>query len=231
MVTDPKISSERSGKRRLSQSRSRKTRQDILLTSRRHFAARGFDAASIREIADEIGVTHTVIRYHFGSKAQLWKDVVSEMYQELDTLLDAERLGIADLSGGAGMRTWLRHYIRYCANNPEHARIVIQESLVAGERQQWMDQYVKASHQRMLPHFRKLMSANELPDVWIISLFFSISAMCQLPFVLSNSVAGTYSVDMTSDAAIEAHTDSVLALLFRDQPPCHREWPDVSDAM
>ncbi len=213
--------------RTLAQTRSRRTRDNILQIARIRFAAHGFDAASVRDIANEAGVTHTVIRYHFGSKMQLWKDVVTGMYEELDTVLDPSSLGLAQLPAGDGLRAWLQHYIRYCAHNPEHARIVIQESLVSGERQEWMDQYVRSSHERMLPLFQTLIRTKDLPNVWIISLFYSISAMCQLPFVLSNSVKGTYGVDMRNEEAIEAHADSVLALLFRDVPPSRSAWPAV----
>lgn len=40
------------------------------------FAERGYDAASIAEIADAAGVAGSVIYHHFGSKAGLWTSVL-----------------------------------------------------------------------------------------------------------------------------------------------------------
>ncbi|NQY40832.1 MAG: TetR/AcrR family transcriptional regulator [Henriciella sp.] len=114
--------------------------------ARKAFAANGFDATSIRDIAADVDMTHTLIRYHFGSKEELWKDVVTDMFQRLDQALSEEVIGHIDLATREGLAVFLRHYIRYCANNPEHARIMIGESLHGGGCPDWRRPVRRARH-------------------------------------------------------------------------------------
>jgi len=53
------------------------TRQRILDVAAHLFATRGFAGTSIRDIADEIGVTKAALYYHFASKDVLLHEIVS----------------------------------------------------------------------------------------------------------------------------------------------------------
>lgn len=207
------------------QARSEESRANILDAARKAFAERGFEAANIRDIATDAGVTHTLIRYHFGSKEELWKEVVTHMFQRLDEEMRAGLKGAKGASPQDNLREFLRTYIRYCARNPEHVRIMIMESVHGGDRLEWMIGYIRKSHQNQTPFLRRLMKDGDIPEVWLVSLFYSISAVCQMPFVLAQSIRGVYGVDILSDEAIEAHTDTVLALLLRDKPKGTKRWP------
>lgn len=48
----------------------------ILISARRVFTEMGYDAATFELIAERTGVTRPVINYHFGSKANLFREVV-----------------------------------------------------------------------------------------------------------------------------------------------------------
>jgi len=195
--------------------------------ARKAFAESGYEAASIRDIAASVDMTHTLIRYHFGSKEQLWKDVATDMFQRLDAALSEEVIGPVDFATREGLAVFLRHYIRYCADNPEHARIMIGESLHGGARLKWMVKYIQESHLALIPVFKELMKKGVIPEVWLISLFYSISAVCQMPFVLSNAINELYGVDMHDDGAIEAHTETVIAILLNAPERRPETWPSL----
>ena len=61
-------------------------REEILVAANEVFGARGFHKASLGEIAERVGITHQGILHHFGSKEQLFVDVLA--YRE--------RLDVAD---------------------------------------------------------------------------------------------------------------------------------------
>jgi len=46
------------------------------------FADRGYTATSTREICQRAGITKPVLYYHFGNKAQLYKELVLDAYRE-----------------------------------------------------------------------------------------------------------------------------------------------------
>ncbi|MEQ4719799.1 helix-turn-helix domain-containing protein [Nonomuraea sp. B19D2] len=94
------------------------TRADIQQAALTLFTERGYDATSMREIAEQIGITKAALYYHFDSKEAIILSLFQENMRALDDLLDwaagqsltpelsAEFLGrwIA-LSGRQGLRT------------------------------------------------------------------------------------------------------------------------------
>jgi len=69
------------------------TREAVLDAARRTFAARGYEAASLRAIAAEAGVDPGMVRHFFGSKAGLFRAVT-------DLPVDPERMIPTLLAGG-----------------------------------------------------------------------------------------------------------------------------------
>ncbi|MCY0854096.1 TetR/AcrR family transcriptional regulator [Cupriavidus sp. D39] len=66
--------------RQAQQGRSEKTRAEILGIALEQFSTRGFDAVSLREIAEMAGVNHAMIRYYFGGKESLWRESVTYLF-------------------------------------------------------------------------------------------------------------------------------------------------------
>ena len=208
------------------QARAEVTKLKILDVARRHFADRGFEAANTRDIASEADVSHAMIRYHFGTKDLLWREAVRDMFQRLREVLGLHREGAPNLETKDGFREFLHRYIHYCAQNPEHSRIMIWESVRGGERLSWMaNEFIKPAHSGYAKPVMHLMNKGDLPHAWHTSLMFIISAVCQMPFVLAAEARELYEVDMLSDEAIEAHIDSVFAFLFRDPSRQRISWP------
>ena len=73
------------------------TRAAILQSARQAFARAGYDGAGVREIAKEAGVTAMLINRYFGSKEQLFGEVLREVMQS-PTILAADNLRSADLA-------------------------------------------------------------------------------------------------------------------------------------
>src|ERR1700720_4361387 len=59
--------------KRAEQRRAVDTRRAILNAALVEFAEKGFDAASIRAIANRTGLQHPLITYHFRNKDILWR--------------------------------------------------------------------------------------------------------------------------------------------------------------
>jgi AcrR family transcriptional regulator len=58
-------------------------REEILAAATRLFAERGFDGTSTRDIAREAGAKHSLLFYHFRSKADLYLAAVLEQLEHL----------------------------------------------------------------------------------------------------------------------------------------------------
>ena len=51
------------------------------------FAAKGYEITSLEEIANEVGITRSAILHHFGSKAELLREIVEPLEDRLDEIL------------------------------------------------------------------------------------------------------------------------------------------------
>lgn len=65
------------------------TRDRIPLVALRLFAAKGYDATSMREIAEELGITKPALYYHFDSKEAIVRELLRDLQKEVTTLVDS----------------------------------------------------------------------------------------------------------------------------------------------
>ncbi len=192
------------------------TREAILDASLTLFAERGFEGASMRDIAARVGVDHSLLRYHFGDKSALWRQAVMRMI----TRLDEEMAVVWRRSEGQTLverfKIYLRAYVHYCAAHPEHARIIVQESLKPSDRVEWIVEHgVRRQHAALTPVLDKLIADRTLPDVSIPSIIYAISASAQTIFMLANEVKSAHGVDFTQAMNVERHADALAALFIR----------------
>jgi TetR/AcrR family transcriptional regulator len=191
------------------------TRERILEAALQVFAEHGFDGATTREIGARAGINHAMIGYHFKGKDALWRAAVGGMFERLDTELNDPELPALDLNSRVGLRDFILRYVRYCARHPEHARIMVQESVRGGPRLDWaVETYIRPSHQRFSPRLDARESEGVLPDIGRVSLSYILIAACQIPFMLTAEIRTLYGVDMGQPEAVEAHAEAVAAVFL-----------------
>lgn len=66
----------------------RGTRQRILEVSLRLFTDQGYDGTSLRQIAEELGVTKAALYYHFRTKEEILQSLMATLQEELRALAD-----------------------------------------------------------------------------------------------------------------------------------------------
>jgi AcrR family transcriptional regulator len=102
------------------------------------FAAQGFDAATLREIAGDAGVDVALISYRFGGKLGLWKDILSQAGTGLREAL--ERTMYDSETTGAHKR--LEHsahaFLAYLLHRPEVPRLLLRDITIDSDRSQWL---------------------------------------------------------------------------------------------
>lgn len=83
------------------------TRSRIQQVALDMFTSRGFDATSLREIAEELGVTKAALYYHFKTKDEILESIVSDRSAEIGKLIDWAE---AQPQGPATREEFLRRY-------------------------------------------------------------------------------------------------------------------------
>ena len=60
------------------------TRQRILDTALRRFAEHGYAGTSVRDLAEELGLTKAAVHYHFAAKGQIVQALLEPMIEQFD---------------------------------------------------------------------------------------------------------------------------------------------------
>lgn len=121
-------------------------RERLLETAILAFADSGFEATSVRSIAEAAGVAFQLITYYFGTKDALWSEAVDLVYRR--SLERGRSLGF-DLAGDLReqFRIHLRVLLSSTIQHPEWGRIITWEYLTQSTRY----------HKVILPKLRESM--------------------------------------------------------------------------
>ncbi|AOY94945.1 TetR family transcriptional regulator [Cupriavidus sp. USMAA2-4] len=202
--------------RQAQQERSEQTRAQILGIALEQFSTRGFDAVSLREIAEMAGVNHAMIRYYFGDKESLWRESVTYLFERFAQELEPPRPGPQGYALEA-VQEYIRNYVRYCARHPEHARLMMQEANRDSERLQWMAQaFIRPRHDLTVPLIEVVSrQTGGLARIDPVMLLYMVTAIAQVPYLLTAEMKYAHGIDALREKTIEAHCEAVLAFIFR----------------
>jgi AcrR family transcriptional regulator len=93
-------------------SRSRRTRQALLSTTRAILEGEGFDALTIKAVAERAGVTRAAVYLHFASRAQLVGALFDYM-AETEKLAESLEAVWSAPDAVTALEEWARHLARY----------------------------------------------------------------------------------------------------------------------
>ncbi len=96
-------------------------RAEILAAAERIFVEHGYEGATIRKIADEVGLSSTALYMHFTEKSEILHEICSRAFA---ALLETHR-ALGDAPGGpeARLRLMLRAYVDFGFDNPNAYRL------------------------------------------------------------------------------------------------------------
>ena len=200
--------------KRKAQDRGVATRQKIVEEALQLFSRHGFDGVGVREIAESVGVQHGLIKYHFGTKDELWREAVRLMFDRMSEILRAEPCE-AELPPYKAFEISLRRYVRYCAEHPEHARLMVQESFRDNERLAWASKsFIRPSHDRIFARWNALMDDGTMPRVDPTLMVYAMTGAAQSIFNLAAEAKLTHGIDALSNETIEAYSDAIVSLFM-----------------
>jgi AcrR family transcriptional regulator len=101
------------------------TRQKILSAAKKIFSLHAFKAATTRMIAQEAGVDHPLIHYHFGSKEMLFEQIAGDMYEEFGRAHRRCFDGLPLDQPREGLSLYLDRLLGYCVKNPEQLQLIL----------------------------------------------------------------------------------------------------------
>lgn len=182
------------------------------------FAAQGYEAVTLRQLAADCGVSDSLLSHYFGSKQQLWIEAADSVFApllaELLALLESLTAG-QDLV--AALRCNLREALRLMARQPEAVAFMFREGEGDDERGRHLRQrYVQPYIQRLDALFAEAQAQGRLRRVSPVArhaLVMGLMRMIAIPGVLKEQIADC----RCEPAAMAAVIDDVVVILFDGQ--------------
>lgn len=108
-------------------------RAEILRAAERIFVAEGYEGATIRKIADEVGVSSTCLYMHFRDKDQILLEICTDVMEGL--LAINSEISARPIDPVERVRMMLSAYMEFALENPNAYRLVFCTSSTAGSEQ------------------------------------------------------------------------------------------------
>ena len=105
-------------------------RAEILQAAERIFVLEGYEGATIRKIADEVGVSSTALYMHFRDKDQILLEICTEVMERLLSL--NSEISARPIDSVSRVRLMLEAYVRFALSHPNAYRLVFCASPLAG---------------------------------------------------------------------------------------------------
>jgi AcrR family transcriptional regulator len=102
-------------------------RDQVIEVASRLFAARGFDATPLQDIADGVGVTKQAVLHHFPTKEHVRRGVLESILAHWRDELP--RLLLSATASDERFDAVLDEVYRFFAASPERARFIVREAL------------------------------------------------------------------------------------------------------
>ena len=190
-------------------------REALIDAARDYFAAHGYAASSLRQIAIAAKVTPALSHYYFKDKAGLLEAVVEQRVAPL-----VQALGGAVAAAGpdpvAGLRAFVSAYTRTAASHPWLPQLIVREVLSneGALRATFPERFAGG----MAAMLRGLVTAGQVrgdfrADLDPREIVMSIVSLCIFPFVAAPLVNLTLGIGTGPDRA-EALTAHHLAVLL-----------------
>ena len=196
-----------------------RTRARILECALDAFAERGFEGATVRDIAAAAGVNHGLIKYHFSDKDNLWKSAVAFLFDRMREEMKTPE-GEEGMSSLEQLKSWIRRYVAYSARHPEHARIMVQESIRDSDRLRWaVNNFIKPDHDLRAKLYEKHVREGLYPNIPRHSINYIIVAVSQYLSMLAHEVKLIYGIDASDPKVIDQHADAIIELFFNHSVP------------
>jgi TetR/AcrR family transcriptional regulator len=189
------------------------SRARILSAALKVFATKGFDGAGTREIAEAAGVRQGLIGHYFASKEALWKEAVATLFSDLAARMAAIGGSAHDFEGR--FREGIRVYVRFCAERPEHARIMQHAGTQRGPLLTWLvETHVRSAYDQLQRVLARAKRAGLAPAVRGPLLHYILNGAAQSVYALEPEARLLTGEDVTAPKWVEEHADALADLLL-----------------
>lgn len=192
-------------------------RAQILETAVVEFAEKGFQDASLASIARKLGVTAPLVLYHFGSKANLWREAVEILCAGLASVVEAAIEDGRNLDGRSALRLVVRRLVFFFDANRSAYRLLRDSGdAEASDRGEWLARkHLQPLVKRIeAVYFRAVGEGSVRPASFETTLFLILGA-ASCYFESRGLAANLFGTTERSADWIDRYAEEVVDFCFR----------------
>jgi TetR/AcrR family transcriptional regulator len=128
-----------------------RTREAILAAAERLFSERGYDATSLTDVGAAAGVSRGTPGYFFGSKEQLYRDVLERCLERVRSAVRSgrERALASQEPPGVVLAGAVGEYFDFISANPDFVRLLEREALDGGKQIATLPPHLEAAQEAL----------------------------------------------------------------------------------
>lgn len=190
-------------------------RTQILRAALPEFAERGYAGATTASIARRAGVTQPLVHHHFGSKLELYRAAVAEVFAELEAQQAPLLRAVKGLDAKTIIRVAVRQFILFSGQRPELVRLMMMESARDSENARYIvETHVQPMARRFQRYLKQGVADGSLRQLDERLLHFFVMGAASYLSLVPVEADVLFGVDATTSTVVERYADLVVDVLF-----------------
>jgi AcrR family transcriptional regulator len=200
------------------QRRSLATREKLVEAALPLFAARGYEGATTRAIAERAGVALAAIPHHFETKDALWRAAADRLFGLLREQFEAPLRGLEGVDLRTRLRLLLRDFVVFAAAHPELHRFMLQEGTGASERLAWLvETHIRPLFRFVRDSIADAQAQHLVPAGRAEHLYYAMIGAASMPYAVAPEFELLTGEIPSAHPLIEEHVESLLGLFFPER--------------
>jgi TetR/AcrR family transcriptional regulator len=191
-------------------------RDQILEAALREFADKGFQESSLAAIARRVGVTAPLILYHFGSKANLWRQALEVFCSGFSSVIDGAVAEGREAEGREALRLVVMRLSQFFAANRSAYRLMRDDGGTGSGHGEWFaSRRLRPVVRQIEVVYKRAVDEGAVRPAPFETTFFMILGAISCYLESRDLVTHLFeSATEDSDQFLESYTEQVLALVF-----------------
>lgn len=180
------------------------------------FARYGFEGGRVDRIASQAGVNKQLVYHYFGSKTDLYRVALEEVYRNIRER--EQELHLADVEPEEAMRRLVGFSFDYLAEHPEFIALINDENRMGAPHLKSSDK-VAEMHSPLVRLVEETLTRGVRAGVFNdrfgpVNLYLSIAALSFFYFANHNTLSVIFDRDMTSPSQIARRREHAISLVL-----------------